>query len=338
MSIARGTTLRVGLLIIVGVVAAIWLAMFLGGSRIHNGRVFESYFQESVQGLELGAPVKYRGVTLGRVNQIGLASTLYLPGEAEDARRATYRLVFVRYIIDLGRIGQLAALEAAVRGGLRARLATQGITGLAYIELDYVDPAKFPASPVPWKPQYDVIPTVPSTLAQVQDAAQQLLARINAVDIVALGQGSQRVLDDLHTQLTTGDAHQVLANSAALAESTRAAVERADLPALAAELRGAAADLRAVVNGPEGRGTLAAVARAADRIATAAARLPALMATLDTAARRAGGGLADLQSDLAPVLRDARAAVANLRETTEQLRRYPAGVLLGAPPPREDKK
>jgi ABC-type transporter Mla subunit MlaD len=338
MSMARSTYLRVGLLVVVGAAVAIGLAMFLGGNRIHNGRVFESYFQESVQGLELGAPVKYRGVTLGRVTEIGLAATLYFPNEPEDVRRPTYRLVYVRYIIDLSRIGQLTALENAVHAGLRARLATQGITGLAYIELDFADPEKFPASTLPWTPQYGVIPTVPSTLAQVQDAAQALLTRISAVDITALSKAAQVVLDDMHTQLTTGDAHQALANSAALAETARVAVERADLPALSAELRGTAADLRRVVNGPQGRETMAAIARAADRVATAAARLPALVATLEAVARRAGNGLADLQSDVAPVLRDARAAAANLRDTTEQLRRYPAGVLLGGPPPKEEGK
>jgi hypothetical protein len=36
-----------------------------------------------------------------------------------------------------------------------------------------------------------------------------------------------------------------------------------------------------------------------------------------------------------PLLRDLSATAANLRETTEALRQYPAGVLLGGPPPRE---
>ena len=62
--------------------------------------------------------------------------------------------------------------------------------------------------------------------------------------------------------------------------------------------------------------------------------LPALIASLDATLKRANNGTSDVQAELIPVLRDAKAAAANLRETTETLRRYPASMLLGAPPPR----
>jgi ABC-type transporter Mla subunit MlaD len=334
MSSARGAFLRVGLLVAVGLAAAVGLVLFLSGERIRAGHMFESYFQESVQGLELGAPVKFRGVSLGEVSEIGLVSAAYAPPNLQGS---TYRLVYVRYIIDLARTGRLAGLEPAVSSGLRARLASQGITGLSYIELDFVDPAQFPMAPVPWKPAYDVIPSVPSTLAQVQDAAQALLARLNAVDIVALGHSAQRLLDDLHGQLAAGgDAQQALAGAAALTVTAREAVQSADIPGLAAELRGAIAGVRALATGPQTREMLAATARATERLSDMAARLPALVTALEATVRRTSGGVSDLQSDLVPLLRDARAAAANLRETTEALRRYPAGVLLGGPPPHAE--
>ncbi len=181
-----------------------------------------------------------------------------------------------------------------------------------------------------------MIPSVPSTLAKVQDAAETLLAHINAVDIVALGHAAQRLLDDLHGQLSEGgEAQQALAGAAALTVTAREAVQRADLPGLTAELRAAAAGARNLVAGPQGRAALAAATHAADRLADAAAKLPALITALEAATQRTSGGVADLQSELMPVLRDAQAAAANLRDTTEALRRYPAGVLLGGPPPRE---
>ena len=336
MTSPRGTFLRVGLLVAMGIAGSLGLVLFLGGNRIRHGQVFETYFQESVQGLEVGAPVKFRGVSLGEVTEIGLVSAIY---KAPDVLGATYRLVYVRYIIDLARTGRPAGLDTAVSTGLRARLASQGITGLSYIELDFVDPAQYPVPAVPWTPTYEVIPSVPSTLAQVQDAAQTLLAHINAVDLVGLSHTAQRLLDDLDRQLADGgDARQALAGAAALMGTAREALQGADLPGLAAELRGAAAGARALVSGPQGREALAAATRAADRLADAAAKLPALVTALQTTVQRTSGDVADLQSGLIPLLRDARAAAANLRETTEALRRYPAGVLLGGPPPRENEK
>ena len=336
MTSARGTFLRVGLLVATSLAIAVGLALFLGGNRIRNGLVFESYFRESVQGLEVGAPVKFRGVSLGEVTEIGLVSAMY---PSLNLEHAPYRLVSVRYIIDLARTGMPGGLETAVTSGLRARLASQGITGLAYIELDFVDPAQYPEASVPWTPAYDVIPSVPSTLAQVQDAAQTLLAHINAVDLEALSTSAQRVLDDLHAQLASGgDAQQAMASATALMATARQAVERADLPGLTAEARATVATVRGLAGGPQVREILAAATRAADRLADMAAKLPALVSALEATAHRTNSGVADAQSELVPLLRDARAAAANLRDTTEALRRYPAGVLMGGPPPREGNR
>jgi hypothetical protein len=72
---------------------------------------------------------------------------------------------------------------------------------------------------------------------------------------------------------------------------------------------------------------------AAERLASAEIRLPALIASLQATAQRAGNGTADLQQGLIPLLRDMQATAQNLREVTDSLRRYPAQVF-AQPPPR----
>jgi paraquat-inducible protein B len=330
----RGTYLRVGLLLVVGIAGIVGFALYLGGSRITDGARYETYFRESVQGLDVGAPVKYRGVTLGQVTQIGLVSAAYLRDQPPDLRRPTLRLVFVRFVIDPTRVGRLPDTESAIRLGLRTRLASQGLTGIAYLELDFADPAKFPPQEVPWTPQNTYIPSMPSTITQVQDAAQALLAKINEVDFVAVATAVQTALGDIHTQLTTGDAHAMLAEAKALLAALRVTLDKADLPGVTADLRATLAAVRTTAGGKETRELLAAATRATDRFSDAASRLPALVATLQATITRANNGTADIQADLTPVLRDARAAVQNLRDTTETLRQYPASVLLGGPPPR----
>jgi paraquat-inducible protein B len=61
-----------------------------------------------------------------------------------------------------------------------------------------------------------------------------------------------------------------------------------------------------------------------------------LFTTANEAVGQLDNGLADIEQQLVPILRDTRAALQNLRDTTEKLRQYPAGTLLGGPPPRPE--
>jgi hypothetical protein len=334
---SRGVYLRVGLLIIGGIMLLLALIWFLGGGRTGRGTLFESYFSESVQGLEVGAPVKYRGVTIGRVTELGLVSAEYGGDQSIDPARQTYRLVFVRYSVDTTKIGRVPETQTAVELGLRIRIASQGITGLSYLELDFVDPARYPALDVPWTPKGEYIPSMPSTLTQVQDAAQQFLAKLNRIDIDILATQLAGLLTDLRTELASGEVHSTLLEATLVLRTVKEAVRAADLPGLVADIKATSGSLRDTVKGEPMQKLLANAALAAERLANATNRLPALLNSLQTTARRAGNGTSDLEQGLIPLLRDMQAAVQNLRETTDSLRRYPAQVLSG-PPPRATER
>lgn len=333
----RAAFLRVGLLLVFGLAAAIGLVLFLSGGRVSNGLKFETYLQESVQGLQVGAPVKYRGVTVGDVTDIALVTALYDLGQS-DLSRPDFRLVVVRFVVDPKRLGQTTDTREAIKIGLRIKLASQGITGLSYMELDFVDPGRFPPQPdlatLPWRPEYEVIPSIPSTIAQVQDAAQALLAKFNSIDVPRLATTVQAILDDVHQSLASGGTKEALTELSELLRALRTTVAATDLPGLSADLKATSTSIRTLAQGRETRQLLASANRAAERLSDAANQLPRLMASLQALAQRANNGTADVQADLAPVLRDIRATAANLRDTTETLRRYPSSVLLGEPPPR----
>jgi paraquat-inducible protein B len=285
----KATFLRVGFLLVLGAAGIVALVLFLGRGRVsvRTGEQFETYFPESVEGLTIGSPVKYRGVALGQITEIGLVSATYGRREVGEFTPTSFGLVLVRFVIDPNRLGDIPELETAVRLGLRIRLATQGITGLTYLELDFVNASQFPAMQVPWQPSYPYVPSMPSTFQQVQNAAQALLAKLDRVDLVALSGSLERVLDDLHGQLTSGDAHVALAAAAELASSLRDSVKAADLPGLAADLRATSAGVRNAADGPATRDLLANGDRASERLAEAAARLPPLIAQIDQTVRRA---------------------------------------------------
>jgi ABC-type transporter Mla subunit MlaD len=331
----RGPFLRVGLLVLVGLAALIGLVAFFGGNRIRAGQNFETYFSESVQGLDVGATVKFRGVTLGRVTEISLMRAAYGSAAAATSGADAFALVIVRFRMDMSKFGNSAPIETAIRRGLRARLATQGITGVSYIELDFAAPETHPPLNIPWQPRDTYIPSVPSTLIQVQDAAQLLLRKLTSVDLVGLVGGLKGLIDELRTELRPGDAHAVLAQMTRTLQDLDAGVQAAKLPELSAQ---AMQTLKAAGNAADGRQTRELIAnanQAVTKLAAVVAQLPPLLATLQTTVQRADNGTADLQLSLTPVLRDIQATLANLRDTSAQLRRDPGQVLFGAPPPRD---
>ena len=340
MAQARGLYLRVGALVLVGLALGVGFLLFLTADRLtSNSRQFETYIRESVQGLEVGASVRYRGVAIGRISEIGLVSAEYRRPQGDPFGTA-FQLVYVRFAIDAARIGDTPNIEEAIRLGLRVRIAAQGITGVNYLELDFVDPTRFPVPQIPWDPRYTFVPAIPSTVAQVQSAAEQLLDRLKDADLPGLLDNVIGLVADLRGQVKDGDVAVVLRESAELVRTLRGAVQAADIGGTmgdvrgtVTELRGATTDARALLTSRDLAQTLANAAAATAELRTAAAKLPGTVTTLDAGVRTARGVTTDLQAELAPILRDLRAAVANLRDTTEQLRRYPSQAIFGAPPP-----
>ena len=125
-----------------------------------------------------------------------------------------------------------------------------------------------------------------------------------------------------------------LREAAELMRTLRTAATQADVPGMVAELQGTAADARKLLGSSEVTAGPGQCRRGDRRPAQpSAARLPGSMNNLDASLRSARSATTDIQAELAPILRDLRAAVANLRDTTEQLRRYPSQAIFGAPPP-----
>ena len=322
----RANYLRVGLLLVGGAALMVALLWFLHGGQVTGGTVIVTYFPESVQGLQPGSQVQYLGVTVGRVTQIGVVSAKY-GTEEEDVRNPLYRQVYVLYTVDASKFGRnIPSPEQAVQMGLRARLQSQFITNLSYIDLDFVDPKQYPVQPLPWKPEAVYVPSVPSAFAQVRNAGQQLLSELDQVDVSKFVTTITTLAENLNQELTSGDLHKTLASAQSLLTSSDLTVkqagltlQQANLPKLTADLQKTSEALRSVATGPDTRKILSNGAQATER-------LDALLARLSVTVNQ-------LQTSLTPFLGNMETASANLRELSASLRAYPGQVLSGPPPP-----
>jgi ABC-type transporter Mla subunit MlaD len=323
--------LRVGMLALAAIALAVGFILYLTAGQFgRQSDYFETYVGESIVGLDVGAAVRFRGVQIGRVTEISLAAAIYDVPEAR-ANRYAMQLVVIRFAVERTRVSRIASLDDMIAGGLRARIASQGITGVTYLEIDILDPARYPPIQVPWKPRYDHIPAVPSTITQVTSAAEQILRRLETLDIEALVNNAAGLMGDLRKQISEGEVATVLREAGETVAELRAEIRKIRLEETANELRGAIASM-----GDAGRSAQELLA--SREIREALVRIPAAVTALEQTLRTARGTTSDLQADLSPLMRDLRSSVANLRDTTESLRRNPSQTLLGAPPPPPNRE
>lgn len=163
---------KLGLFVIVGFAVA-FAALVLFGARSFSKKTVEfvSFFDESVQGLEVGSPVKFRGVTVGRVSAIDIAENL--------------RHVQVTSELSVEQVGRLN-LGARGKGSggilmhpdMRVQLAQAGITGVKFILIDFFDSKSNPVVPLPFKPPPNYIPTAASTMKNLEDSVVKTANRL----------------------------------------------------------------------------------------------------------------------------------------------------------------
>jgi paraquat-inducible protein B len=176
MSIRANPT-AIGLFLIGAIVLTVAGTATLASTAWFETRsTFVSFFQESVNGLENGAPVKFQGVPVGTVTGILIQI---------DERDRTFQ-VPVQYEIDLSRLttqlGTFVNLEnetvlrRQIASGLRAQLQMESIvTGQLYIELSY-RPDAAPPELEAIATAFPEIPTTPSLMSALGTGAGSLVA------------------------------------------------------------------------------------------------------------------------------------------------------------------
>lgn len=196
---------------VVGAIALVvaGLLVFGGGAFFADRETYVAYFSGSVQGLRVGAPVDFRGVSVGEVKDI---SVLYDEQDLSMSIRVLIEINHDRITIIGGDtpIGEQDNLDELIRLGLRAQLQTTSlVTGLLSIELDFHPdaPLNLEGSDTP----YDEMPTIPSRLQELEQTFSEV-----AVEIPGMIKNMNGLLEELSTGLgdSRDDIKKVVANIA----------------------------------------------------------------------------------------------------------------------------
>lgn len=168
---------KLGLFVVAGLALTLAVVAVLGARSMQREvGLYESYFDESVQGLEVGSPIKFRGVTIGTVGKIQVAPDhRHVQVESELGVEELTRLG-----LDIARVpkrfGAPRKLEMAP--DLRLQLASAGLTGVKFLQLDFFDVAAFPPPALPFPVPENYIPTAPSMMKNLEDTITRVANRL----------------------------------------------------------------------------------------------------------------------------------------------------------------
>lgn len=195
------TEIKVGAFVIASVALVFGGVIALGsGKFFHETQVLETSTRESVDGLQIGSPVKYRGVPIGEVSAISFADRLYPHNDGGEREFDYASPVIIRMKVRLDVFGPGQSelftkdIERGVDNGLRARMRSAGLTGGLFLELDMADPREFPAIALDYQPDYPFVPSAPSRLDQVLGTLERISSSLSRVDFEGIGGGLKDVI------------------------------------------------------------------------------------------------------------------------------------------------
>ena len=230
---------KLGLFVVVALAIALATIIALGLRRLNrDGIPMVTYFDESVQGLDTGSPVKFRGVTIGNVQSITIAPD-HLHVE-----------VWMRlYKDELLRMG--FGPDDKRDPSLRPQLAAAGITGVKFVQFDNFPPDRYPEPLLDFAPPSEYYsPAVQSTLKSLEEVANEVLAKLPHLtdelgDTLFEAKKSLRSISDLAKWIKSDDSgvKRVVNALDEAATSIKKAIVEAELKQTTSSVRGAASSV-----------------------------------------------------------------------------------------------
>ena len=306
---AKANYFKIGIFVIVATVIAIIAIIVLGaGSMFQKKVMIETYIDGSVQGLDVGSPFKFRGVKLGSVEQITFVGNEYRFEHTSEEYLAYGQFILIKASFepsqDVTEKEQRIFIERMITKGLRVRLASQGITGAAFLEADYIDPAEFPPMEITWKPNTYYVPSVPSKITQLTESVETILEKLEEINVKGITAG----LDE-----TLGSMNKILDE-----------VKKSKLTKQAGDLLAELSETNKKIK--------PFITDASETMDSVSEELPGILVQLKRTLRRFNNFVSNEEENVAVSTENVRLITGNLRDLTESAKKSPSQFIFAGPP------
>ncbi len=313
-----------GIFTIVGVAITIGAVLLFGAGRVLEVRtVMETYINESVQGLDVGSPVKFRGVQVGNVENINFTRNFYEGGKPYEDRK---KYVLVRFEMQPRALGVdgTTELQIAIRkltqNGLRVRLASANLTGVAYLELDFMEERQLDTLEYDWDPEYPYIPSTESSISRLFTSVEEVFNKLGAIDVT-------KVIANLESTLKTVEEKVEEIDTKALSDESIQLVR--ELRQTNAEVQKKLESLELQSMTEEASKTLSALREKIDSL-----DITGIVESLESTIRDLDDLVSGNRRSLSATLHNFQVFSAGLRELSSQARKSPSSMIFSTPPKR----
>ena len=333
----------IGAFVLGAIVLIIAGLIVLGGGKFFQRTTpVAMYFRGSVAGLSAGSPVNFRGVRVGQVTNVSIryqpngGDPLIIPVFAELIPD-NVQVVATRDQKKESRAGKGVVLRKLIDDGLRAQLAIPSlVTGQATVSLDII-----PDSPAQFLDTYPgriEIPTVPSTLQEVQATLQQIYDKLSKLplddlieDTRTLIKGANRLVNDPAIPQAVAVASQAMTDLQQVARTLESRIRPLidNMETVSASADRTLKSAQQVITSTDARSRQ--TFQETDAMLQAARQaLVQVDRTLKTAnnVMQPGG---QVNYDLTNALSEMASAARSLRDLADQLQRSPNSLLFGRP-------
>lgn len=320
----------VGAFVVGAVILTVIAVVVLGSGRFFRTTyTYVLYFTGDVNGLNVGAPVKLKGVEIGSVSAIKLnvSHVARLPN-ASELRIPVLIELDATSVAEKGAKAQPNPenMKLLVANGLRGQLAMQSfVTGLLYVKMDFLPSTPLNLVNDPSVPFHE-LPTVPTPLEEAQAKAAKFLAKLDQADLTGLVASLRSAVDGLAEITNSPHLRQTLETLPAAVDGVKGLTD--DARVALGSIRKLSDHLDTQVD-PLGGNLRAATAGAQDALVAATVTLEQLQVTLQPDG--------PLLYSMSRTLTDLSAAARAIRQVAEELERDPSALLRGRGLSEEEK-